>query len=510
MPDEPTTIAPARFRRIEVGVLLALLVLLACLTGPRVFMAPLWGDELRTWRDGIEKPLGDVLRWQHNPDHAPLGHLLARGGAAIFGVEHAWSLRLGAWLCGLACVPALWWTGRTIWSSGVGLFMAGMFAVDPNISFQMTQARMYAPLMLAGVVSIALAASLLIRPGRPWLRSVLLGLAIGTGIWTHSQIYAVVIALLLVVLGLIATRRWRATLPLLIALIIGCGLGAQGIRKIAGRHDAEAVTTGEVTGSPGAQLEEAIHKLTGKRGISYLIGVAAVAGLLTMARRPAHRPVVALLAIIIVMALLNLLVAARYRPVAHARYLTILQPAVWLAMAVLIVELLRNTLGRAALVILAFSSFIELKRMQDSLEEHPLARPFADAARTIRASMSPGDRFVVVARSPYGMYTRYYGLSPDEAIDEALAPAPSPRVARARANRAALDRGVVWLLCVVPQPKIAYRYPLDEPGRVVRMIADGRTIEPGSLTELERTKEWHAAVVRIDEQQVEVRGVFPR
>ena len=56
-------------------------------TAGGVFRNELWNDEFRTWRDGIEKPLWAVLTWQHNPDHAPLGHLLARAGAAISTVS---------------------------------------------------------------------------------------------------------------------------------------------------------------------------------------------------------------------------------------------------------------------------------------------------------------------------------------------------------------------------------------------------------------------------------------
>ena len=137
-----------------------LFALFVALTASRVFTAPLWGDELRTWRDGIEKPLIDVVTWHHNNDHAPLGHLLARGGAAIFGVDHAWSLRLGAWLCALACVPAIWRLGRTLDSDAVGLLMAALLVVDPNIVFQSTQARMYPPLLLASILALTAAARL--------------------------------------------------------------------------------------------------------------------------------------------------------------------------------------------------------------------------------------------------------------------------------------------------------------------------------------------------------------
>lgn len=505
-------------------MVIVLTLVLAGLTGTRVFTAELWGDELRTWRDGIEKPLVDVVTWRHNPDHAPLGHLLARSGASLFGVEHPWALRLGAWLCGLACVPALWWMGRTLWDGTVGLAMAAMAVVDPNLALQMSQARMYAPLLLAVIVALTLAGSILIRPEenrrRQLMLAIGLGIAIGVGIWTHAQIYAVVIATLITAMAMVTRPASRRVgVMLLLAIVIGGAIGAPGIAKIASRHDAETIVAAEITDAPGGQLEDAVHKLTGKAWISYVVLAAFIGGIaIVCVNRPMHRWLAMLLSLVVLAAIVNLLIAARYRPVAHARYLTVLEPSLWFAIAVAVVDIFRTHRSRTGMSP-AFAwgtmalwiglCLFQATRLSESREVHPLSKPFADAARMIRRDMAAGDRFAMVARSPYGMYTRYYGLKLDDAIDNALTPSSSARIARSKAKDAAFDRGVIWLLCVVPPPNIDYRYALDEPQRAIDLIISGRGLSRTPLKELERTDVWHAAIVRIDGDGAQVRKTFP-
>lgn len=523
--EEDIDRSAARKRVLVAAAIVLLMVVLALLTAKRTFTAPLWGDEMRTWRDGIEKPLTTVLTWQHNPDHAPMGHLLARGGAAIFGVEHAWSLRLGSWLCGLLCMPAIWWLGRTLWDGTVGLAMAVMATIDPNLAFQMTQARMYAPLLLTVIVSLTLVGMILVRQDRPWRRTTALavaaGVAMGVGIWTHAQIYAVVIATLVTALAMLLRQSSRrAGVALIVAVVVAGSIGAPGIAKIVNRHDAEQVVDAAVTDAPGGQLEDAIHKLTGEAWITYLILACVIGGhAIVLANRSAtHRWVVVLLTLLVIAAVINLLVAARYRAVAHARYLTVIEPALWFGIAIVVVDLFRTHGKRGgAAAIGAWAALLawiglcgyQVTRIDDALDVHPLAKPFANAARQIRTSIAPGDRFAMVARSPYGMYTRYYGLKLDDSIDDALKAYPTPRAARLAANAAKLDRGVVWLLCVTPPPNIQYRFTLDEPTKAVRLIADSRQIDAGSLDALARTDRWQTAVVRIDEKRVDVIAVTP-
>lgn len=515
--------------RVVVPLLLSFVI---AVTGPNVFRAELWGDELRTWRDGIEKPLELVLTWKHNPDHSPLGHLSARAGAALFGVEHPWALRMGNWICGLLCVPALWWMGRTLASGGVGLLAAAMFSVDPNSMLQITQARMYGFLMLAGIVAFTLAGSILLRPDRPWRRVVGLGFAIAVGIWAHSQIYSIVISILLLAIGLLWSER-RAAVALLVSIVIAGAIGFQGVAKIVSRHDAEKIENAEPMPA-GEQLMEAIRKLGGKEWITVVLIVSAGGGATVLYRR-GQRSLAMLIGLIVGVSIINLAVAARYRPVAHARYLTILQPAMWLAMSVFMAEVCRprrrDTSAESQLVpstskigalfeplpgrslspfaiasigLLIGLSVFEFTRVLNALELPPRARGFALAAREIAASRSPADRVVVVSRSPYAMYARYYELRADEAIDTALEERASVRKARDAWRAAKIDQEVIWIIGVV-QPAMKPPHASDDPMQVAARIAEARGIAHDLKPLDVKNESKRVMLVRIDEESVRVK-----
>ena len=491
-------------------IVLGLTLLFAALTGPAMIRSPLWGDEFRTYRDGLEKPLSVVLLWHHNPDHAPLGHLMARAGAAIFGVQHAWALRLGSWICGLACVPAIFLMGRALWSPAAGLLMAMMLAVDPNLGFQMTQARMYAPLALAATVAMTLAGSLLLRPSRPWARAVGLGVALAVGIWSNAQIYAVVMAVLFVGVGVLFTRRRRLAVPLFVAVAIGCSLGAQGIWKIAHRHDAEAVTADDIQSPPANQLGTALKQLAGKKGPLIVILASTVIGLGVMAGRPSHRPVVALLSLVCVLAIVNLFVAARYRPIAHPRYLTICQPPLWLAMSVIVVGLwdaprLRWRLGAPALATMVILSVIGCTRLLKELREDSHARPLADAARLIHDQATAANaRVAAVPEVPYAMYGRYYGVDVDDALQTAFDEDLKPRVARARWSAAKLNDGALWFLCMRPSSKTRDLTSPEDPYNKMCDVAHARGLDASPLELLKQKTKWRSAVVKFDANGISI------
>lgn len=468
-------------------------------TAPGVFGNELWNDEFRTWRDGIEKPLSLVLTWQHNADHAPLGHLSARAGAALFGVEHPWALRLGNYLAGLLCVPALWWMGLKLGSNRIGLIAAAFFAVDPNCMLQITQARMYGFLLLSGILAFTLVGSILVRPEKPWRRAVLAGIALGMGIWAHSQIYAILIALLLLAVGLLFSRQKRLALVLLASIAIGGTLGAQGVAKIISRHDAEKIEN-EQPMPAGEQLKEAIEKLGGQEWITYVLFISAVGGAVVFYRE-GQRALAILIVLIVVVAIVNLAVAAMYRPVAHARYLTILQPAMWLAMALFLTTICRSehrwTLGSVAVGMTLGLSWFELHRTYQSTVPSTRSVEFAQAARFVKQQMKPGDRIVLVPRTPYTFFARYYGLNADWAIDSALGERRSSRRIREEFREAKLEEGTIWLIGLITPPKeqdpakdnMGHIHPSDDAVKVAERILTARGLDPAGISRIPGVKE---------------------
>lgn len=494
-------------------ILPLLLVFVLVNTAPGVINNPIWNDEFRTWRDGIEKPLSLVLTWKHNADHSPLGHLSARAGAALFGVENAWALRLGNYVCGLLCIPALYWMGRTLVSNAVGLIAAAFFAVDPNCMLQITQARMYGFLLLAGTVAFTLAGSILIRTERPWTRILFCGIAIAVGIWAHSQIYAIVISILLVAIGVFKWNR-RAALALLAAVAIGGVLGAQGIAKIVSRHDAEKIEN-EQHMPAGEQLKEAIEKLGGQEWITYVLFISAAGGAVVFHQRK-QTALGALVVLVVAVAIINLAIAAMYRPVAHARYLTILQPAMWLAMGVFLVAICQSkhrfTLGIASVVLTLYLCGYELDRMYKSTSASTRSFEFAQAARLVKGTMKPDDRVIFVPRVPYAMFARYYGLYVDGAIDGALAERNSVRKQRDLFREADLGKGTVWMIGFVTPPKdqdrskdaMAHLHPSDDPVKVAERVLGARGIDTAGISRVKGVKETkRMMLLKIDEKGVE-------
>jgi hypothetical protein len=98
-------------------------------------------------------------------------------------------------------------------------------------------------------------------------------------------------------------------------VLIGLGVGAQGVWKIAHRHDAEAIVAADITDAPGGQLEDAFHQLTGAKWLTYLVFAGDAAGLAVMARSPTHRPVVAMAVLLIALAIITMLVASAIQAV---------------------------------------------------------------------------------------------------------------------------------------------------------------------------------------------------
>ena len=481
----------AHFRSPRFVVVLLTLALVA-ITAPRVFTAPLWGDELRTWRDGLDRPLMTLLTWQHNPDHAPLGHLLARGGAALFGVRHPWALRLGAWLCGLACVPMLWRLGRRVHSDAAGCLMGLMFVVDHTQVFQITQARMYPPMILASLVALTVAPTMLETDRRLWRHAVALGVAIGVGIWSHAQIYAVAIAVVVAAIVLIVAERRPATtrsIALLVAVLIGLGIGAQGVAKLIGNRDRAQVIDVNVTlEQPAEQLEDASKALTGHNVLTAIVVVCTVGGLVVVAgqRGPATA---ALLAATVVFAVVNLLVAARYRPVAQSRYLAIAQPPIWAAIAALLVELARApSLRRGpalAVPLVAFTCFVglcgfQLARTIESLPAHPLAGPFRDACAYVVSHRATGARAVVLPGSPLRTYARYYGLDADAELETALTKLTPRERRRATTTAPFQGEAELWLIGITPTTS-RWRGTGDDPLVADAAAARARGQEPTTL-----------------------------
>ena len=118
-----------------------------------------------------------------------------------------------------------------------------------------------------------------------------------------------------------------------------------------------------------------------------------------------------------------------------------MQPPLFAGVAAFLVELTRwaradastriariTTIG-VVLAVVAFDLFA-FTRTRELLPAHPVAAPFRDA---ILAANSGSDRIVVLPRSPFAVFARYYGVQSDETVFDVYA----IRVPRERNRRSA-------------------------------------------------------------------------
>ena len=78
--------------------------------------------------------------------HLLLSFIVSKAVMDLFQTKDPWALRLPSFLCGVMCIPAAFMLGREIWSVGLGLLLAVLAAVAPNmVDLSQQQARMYTP-----------------------------------------------------------------------------------------------------------------------------------------------------------------------------------------------------------------------------------------------------------------------------------------------------------------------------------------------------------------------------
>ena len=201
---------------MDLLVVLLVTLLFGVNTFWRVVTLAVWGDELRTWRDSVNKPYGQILGWQHNRDHAPLGHLVAKASCDLFGNDQGLALRLPSWLFALGCVPLAYLLGRLALGRRAGLLMAVMVGVDQTLGVQATQARMYTQLLFWTLCAFCCVAAVTRDPRRRIIpKTAGLGVFAALALWSHFAALSLLAGLgvtgvILIIAGSLKTRRAKA------------------------------------------------------------------------------------------------------------------------------------------------------------------------------------------------------------------------------------------------------------------------------------------------------------
>lgn len=436
--------------------LFALCIVGAALRGWNLADRPVWEDESYTWSDS-QGPWLPLLLGLNDRHHGPLSHILVRLAMEVSSSSQPWVLRLPAFCCGILCIPAAWWLGRAAQGPALGLAAALLVAIDPNLVDQSHQARMYSMLMLATLCALRQAWSLLDSPcpgrqRRPWC---ILGLLLGLLMWINFGGLAVWLGVAAAgawaVLRDVRRQGWASGRARLIGLAWAYGtallVAARSLWIFSlMRHSGHAAAQ-VAAGQAAAQVAAAAAQLQGL-GMAAPVAIGlSIAGLVLLGRRA---PALSALLIGTALATLSLALASRFVHAVFApRYLTLIQPALWLGWAALPAcfpaGCWRRPLRAAALtgllVLCAWQTWQTVELIQ--VGRWPEWEFFRLAARWIDQRRTPGDVVLVSPRQNYRCLARYYGLT--DTADERLAETVTNRSTSTATRPADMPRRL-WLI----------------------------------------------------------------
>lgn len=163
----------------------------------------LWLDEATTWYQS-RLPFSTMLEDLRTTDvHPPGHHALVWLSVRAFG-DSELALRLPSLIAGAALIPMMFVAGRALFDRRTGLVAAAFTTVAPICVWYSEEARMYAQLMLLGVVTVwALYRAVESDRLRYW---AIYGIAAAAMVWTH-YFAALLVGVLQVAMMILAWRR---------------------------------------------------------------------------------------------------------------------------------------------------------------------------------------------------------------------------------------------------------------------------------------------------------------
>ncbi len=133
------------------GALVAALTILAAVLRVPGLDGGLWYDEIVTLVVSVRQPLTSIVTEFPGSNAHILYSLMAHASTRLLG-EHAWTLRLPAYLAGVAAVPALYWLGMQVTDRREALLATALLAVSYHHVWFSQNARGYTALTLSAIL----------------------------------------------------------------------------------------------------------------------------------------------------------------------------------------------------------------------------------------------------------------------------------------------------------------------------------------------------------------------
>jgi len=419
-------------RYCQLGLLVTVLIAFGIRVAP-IAERPLWFDEADTWIGGVHayhdepgKSYATFMTWTHDDENAPLGYLLPRLSVDLFGTEAAWALRLPSVIFGTLCVAAGYVLGWVVHSRRVGLLVAMLIAVDPNMVDQSQQARMYTMLMCFTLAAATWTMVLLRDPTKPRWHWLGLGVALAGVFWSTPFGVMVWVGIALGVWGLLIagwlTRRphakaRRVILGFTASYIVAAALSVAGLLKTFGKTSGPGDAAGMSLQAIAVEVATAMKDLINLTPAGLLVYPLALLGLFAVLRHCRTST-----AVLVGLAAANLLILVPFRRQHHfmdPRYLSVIQPALWVGLAMLPVLLRSVVAERAALAVLFVYlglqtwQCLNIERYWQQPERHEIGAMFK------HSDLAEGE-VVIVHPQVLEQLGRYYGVRVDPAAEQGL------------------------------------------------------------------------------------------
>jgi mannosyltransferase len=248
--------------------------------------AGLWWDEIYFLVVSVRHPLWQIVTVFPGDNQHPLYSVLAWLSVGAFG-EHAWTLRLPAYLFGVATIPMLYLLGITVTSRREAFLAASFVAVSYHHVWFSQDARGYSMLAFFAITSTYF----LLRAIRTERRSFWIGYALAAafGAYTHLTMMFLLASHFLICLAVLwsgrgnraGSARWKLPLQaLLLTAMITLVLYAPILTQVQ-NFFLHRPSSMKAVSTPRWALGEAIRVLIvglGTQGILLVVGFVVLCG----------------------------------------------------------------------------------------------------------------------------------------------------------------------------------------------------------------------------------------